>query len=107
MNSTSKQARLVISVALFVFQTGCVTSVPVEDYNIARAAIESARDADAPRFAPGLWYNAETAYREAQRAYKERHFDVAREQFREARKFSEQAEDMARLSRQQSGDVVP
>ena len=98
-----------LSVAsLVVFSTsGCVTYFPVNEYNLARVAVDSARDADAARFAPGMWYKAEEAYQKGQRLYKERRYSSAKEVFIEARNNAERAENAARLTRFQSGDPVP
>jgi hypothetical protein len=85
--------------------SGCVTSVPVEDYTLARAAYDAAKEAEALRYAPALWYNAEQAYRLGQRSYKERNYTEAEERFKEARVAAEKAENAARVARQNSGDM--
>lgn len=87
--------------------SGCVTYIPVDEWNTARAAYESARDADAARFVPSMWFKAEQTYREAQRAYKDREYDKAKALFIRARIYCEQAENAARLARYQSGEVIP
>ena len=69
--------------------------------------MESAKDADSPRYAPTLWYKAEEAYLKGQTFYKERRYDSARSAFLEAKYSAERAENAARLSRFQSGDTVP
>jgi hypothetical protein len=89
------------------FLPACVTYVPVEEWTIARAALEGARDADAPRFVPAIWFKAEQSYREAQRFFKERQYGEARNLFIVARQGFEQAENAARLSRYQSGEAAP
>jgi hypothetical protein len=95
------------SLAVAIVFSGCVTYIPVDEYNLARAAYEAARDADAPRYAPSLWFNAEQAYRDGQKSFKERNFGDARYKFTQTRNYAEQAENAARLARHQSGDVVP
>jgi hypothetical protein len=85
--------------------SGCVTSVPVDDYVLARAAYDSAKDAEALRYAPALWYNAEQAYREGQRAYKERRYDEAKTDFKDSRVAAEKAENAARVARHAAGDL--
>lgn len=90
-----------------LLQAGCVSSFPVEEFTLARAAFEAARDADAPRYAPTLWYKTETAYEEGKRLYKDRRYDEARTAFRDAKFNAERAENAARLARFQSGDAVP
>ncbi|RYZ61312.1 MAG: DUF4398 domain-containing protein [Proteobacteria bacterium] len=89
------------------FGTGCVTHIPVDEYTMARAAYEAAKDSDAARFAPSLWFNAEQAYREAQKDFRDRHYEQAAIRFVQAQDLSEQAENSARLSRNQSGEVIP
>jgi len=88
-----------------LFLSGCVTSVPVEDYTLARAAYESAKEAEALRYAPAFWYNAEQSYREGQRAYKERRYSDAEKNFKEARAAAEKAENAARIARHNAGDL--
>ena len=87
--------------------SGCVTYIPVEEYTIARAAVDSAKDAEAPRYVPALWFNAEQAYHEGEKAFRDRSYGEAQSKFENAKTFAEQAENAARLNRHQSGDVVP
>ena len=86
---------------------GCVTYLPLDEYNIARAAMEGARDKEAMKFAPNLWFKAEQAYREGEAAYRDRRFDKARVMFEQARKLAEDAENAAHLSRFESGEIAP
>lgn len=92
---------LVLSLSL----SGCVTSVPLDEYTLARAAYEAAKDAEALRYAPALWYNAEQAYRDGQRAYRERNYGEAKADFIEARQAAEKAENAARIARHSAGDT--
>ena len=87
--------------------SGCVTQIPVDEYTMARAAYEAAKEADSARFAPAIWFEAEQAYRAGQKSFKERHYEDARKSFARAQSLSEQAENAARLSRNQSGEVIP
>lgn len=96
-----------LSFFLSLGSVGCVTSFPTEEYTLARAAVESARDAESARFAPTLWYKAENSYIEGERLYKDRRYDGARSSFLEARVSAERAENTARLARFQSGDASP
>ncbi len=96
-----------LSTVLFVFAGACVSIVPVEEYNIARVAIESAKDSEAARFAPALWYKAELAYREGESLFRERDYKQAKRRFEAARAFAEQAENAARLGRNETGEVTP
>lgn len=96
-----------IAVPFFLLSAGCVTSLPVDEWSLARSAYESAKDADSARYVPSIWFNAEQTYREAQKAYRERRYPVAKSLFEKAKTLCEQAENAARLARQQSGEVVP
>ena len=101
---------LVVAIALlgslFLFSS-CVTYVPVDEWTLARSAYDAAKDADAARYVPAIWFNADQSYREAQKAYRERRYDESKSLFIQARKLCEEAENAARLARQQSGEVVP
>ncbi|MFN9068751.1 MAG: DUF4398 domain-containing protein [Bdellovibrionales bacterium] len=93
--------------ALCFFMTSCQTGpMPVEDYSLARVALEAAREVQAPRHAPGFWHQAEEAYRKARLLYKDGRWDEARAEFIKARIAAEKAENAARLIRQRTGDVL-
>ncbi len=85
----------------------CVSLIPVDEYTIARAAMDGAKESEAPRYAPALWYKAEQAYREGETFYRERAYGDALKRFVQARTLAEQAENAARLSRFESGDLAP
>jgi hypothetical protein len=97
-------AVLCVSFAVFA---GCVSLIPVDEYTIARAAMDGAKESEAPRFAPALWYKAEQAYREGETFFRERAYSDATKRFAAARTLAEQAENAARLSRFESGDLAP
>lgn len=96
---------LLLGSALALLTSGCVHHIPVEEYTMARAAHEAARDADALRYAPSLWYNAEQAFREGQKAFKDRSYGSAKTSFEQAKIFAEQAENAARIARAGTGDA--
>lgn len=99
-------ARLFIG-ALFLVILGCQTTpAPIEDYSLARAAIDAARSVQAARHSPGYWHQAEEAYRKGRIYYDDRDFSKAKEQFVRARISAEKAENSARLIRQRTGDVL-
>lgn len=86
---------------------GCVTApAPIEDYTIARAAIEAAKAVEASRYSPGYWHQAEESYRRAQALMEEREYEDAKEEFTKARLAAEKAENSARLIRQKNGEVL-
>lgn len=104
MNVTS--LRLLFASAVLIC-AGCVSKIPVDEYTIARAAMDGARESEAPRFAPALWYKAEQAFREGETFFRERDYSQATRRFDQARVLAEQAENAARLSRFESGDLAP
>ena len=86
---------------------GCQTTpAPIEDYSLARAAIDAARSVQAARHSPGYWHQAEEAYRKGRIYYDDRDYSKAKEQFVRARICAEKAENSARLIRQRTGDVL-
>ena len=82
------------------------TPQPLEEYSLARAAIEAARAVQAPRHSPGYWHQADEAYRQGRLYYKDRDYSSARDEFIRARLAAEKAENSARLIRQKTGDVL-
>lgn len=86
---------------------GCVSNIPVDEYSIARAAMDGAKESEAPRFAPALWYKAEQAFREGEAFFRERAYSNAMTRFEQARALAEQAENAARLARFESGELTP
>ncbi|MBX3021109.1 MAG: DUF4398 domain-containing protein [Bdellovibrionales bacterium] len=88
--------------------SGCVTSPPpYEEYSLARVAMKAAADADASRFATGLYNRAEENFRNGQKSYQDNDFDRAKKQFQMAIQFAEKAENATRLKKFQSGDTFP
>ncbi len=87
--------------------SACITSPrPIEDYALARAAIDAAKSVDSARHSPGFWSQAEEAFRRGRALYKEREFAAAKEEFVKARVAAERAENSARLIRQRNGEVL-
>ena len=100
-----QSARIFLALAFLI--TGCQSGpIPVEEYSLARVALEAAREVQAPRHAPGYWHQAEEAYRKARLLYKDQRWDEARVEFLKARSAAEKAENAARLIRQRTGDVL-
>ncbi len=94
---------------LFAFLqfSGCVTTPPpIEDYTLARAALEAARAVEAARFSAGNLQQAEELFRKAQILYDEREFAAGRDQFVKARLAAEKAENSTRLLRQKTGEIL-
>ena len=80
---------------------GCRISPPLEDYSIARVAIASAKEAEAPRLAPGYWHRSEEAFRLGEEAFREEDYDLAQKRFKKAQAYAERAEDSAKLAAKQ------
>ncbi len=86
---------------------GCKTGpVPLDEYTMARAALDAARDVQAPRLSPGFWHQAEEAYRRGRLLYRDSRWDEARIEFLKAKQAAEKAENSARLNRQKTGDIL-
>ncbi len=86
---------------------GCVSApAPIEEYALARAAIEAARSVESARYSAGYWHQADEAYRRALSLFKNQDFAEAREQFLRAKLAAERAENSARLIRQKNGEVL-
>lgn len=97
----------IATAALALCLVGCVTSPPpIDDFALARAALEAARGVEAARHSPGFYHQAEEAYRKAKLLYEEREYDDARSMFIRARLAAEKAENSARLIRMKSGEVL-
>ena len=98
--------RLFIGI-LFTVIVGCQTvPAPIEDYSLARAAVDAARSVQAARHSPGYWHQAEEAYRKGRIYFEDRDYSKAKDQFVRARVAAEKAENSARLIRQRTGDVL-
>ncbi|MGZ3842889.1 MAG: DUF4398 domain-containing protein, partial [Bdellovibrio sp.] len=99
--------RSFIVILVFTVILGCQTvPAPIEDYSLARAAIEAARSVQAARHSPGYWHQAEEAYRKGRVYFEDRDYSKAKDQFIRARLSAEKAENSARLIRQKTGDVL-
>ena len=97
-----------LTVPCFLFSiSGCVTiSPPLEDYTLARTAIESAKAVDAARYSSGFMHKAELSYKKAQQHYEDREFAEAITEFRRAKDSAEKAENSARYIRFKNGEVL-
>jgi hypothetical protein len=93
--------------ALLFLVAGCATNPPVVEFTLARTAMQSAQEADAPRYAPSLWHEAEEAYRRGEESYRREDFSTAAAYFEKSRRFSERSENSAKLQKQKSGEDAP
>lgn len=95
------------SILFYLLFMGCQTvEPPLEEWVLARAAIDAAKSVQAAKYSPGFWHQAEESYKRARILYKEENFDEAKREFTAAKKAAEKAENSARLKRFQSGDVL-
>ncbi len=99
--------KLFLTTALMFTFVGCVTApAPIDEYTLARAALEAARSVEAARHSPGYYHQAEESYRKGKLLYEEREYEQAKAQFVRARIAAERAENSARLIRMKSGEVL-
>lgn len=99
--------KICFSVYFCFLMAGCQTiPPPLEEYSLARAAVEAARAVQASRFSAGYWNQAEEAYRKGKLYYQDRDWDRARAEFVKARVAAEKAENASRLLRQKSGEIL-
>jgi hypothetical protein len=94
------------SLVVFLFM-GCISAPPpVDEYTIARTAMEAARVVESARYSPGYWHQAEEAYRRAQALFRDHEYEESKVEFLKARQAAEKAENSARLIRQKNGEVL-
>lgn len=90
-----------------VLLAGCQTiPAPIEDYALARAAMNSAKEVDAARLSSGYYHRAMESYSRAEVLYNERNFEEARKLFIRSRVDFERAENSAQAQRKKSGEVL-
>lgn len=87
-----------------LLQLACATTKPHLPLVLAREALASAKEVDAPRYAPGQYFKAEEAFRVGMAFYSEKAYSDAIEKFQLAKEYAEKAENSARLQRQKAGD---
>ena len=79
---------------------------PLDDYALARSALEAAKNVQAPRHSPGHWHQAENSFRQGQIFYREQEWAKAKEAFLRSRLSAEKAENASRLIRQRTGEIL-
>ena len=98
--------RRLITLGCLAALIGCVAPRPIEEYTLARAAVNSARESGAERLAPGLWHKAEEHYRNGQKSFKDKDNEGAMVGFLKAIEFAEKAENASRLKKFESGETM-
>jgi hypothetical protein len=92
---------------LCFFLVGCSTQPSLNDFALARTALQAAREAGAARYAPGYWHKAEESYRTAERLFSQEKYKEANAKFVHSRKMSEKAENISKLQMHKSGGGIP
>ena len=98
--------RCLITLGCLLALSGCIAPQPIEEYTLARAALNSAKESGSERLAPGLWYKAEENYRKGQKYLKDRDNESAKVGFLKAIEFAEKAENASRLKKFESGETM-
>lgn len=94
-------------ILLIMTVAGCVSAPPpIEEWALARAALEAAHAVDSAKYAPGHWSQAEDSYRQAKILFYDKEYADAKELFLKVRAAAEMAENAARLIRHKNGDVL-
>lgn len=93
-------------VAIFAL-SGCVTTpAPVQEYSLARAALEACKAVEAARYSAGYYHRGLENYSRAEVLFREREFQEAKELFIRARLDFEKAENSSQVQRKKSGEVL-
>ncbi len=99
--------RIILLLGFLLLCSSCVGPYPIEEHTLARAAIQAAKEKNADRYAPGLWFKAEQTYKRAERQARNQEHDDAKSTFMRAKRLAERAEVTARVKKFQSGDTFP
>ena len=100
-----------VQAASFIFlitlMVGCAVNPPVQEFTLARTALNAAQTSGASKYAPSLWFKAEENYRQGENAFKKGKFEVAKQYFTESQDYSERAENKARYDKRKLGEDIP
>lgn len=94
-----------LAVFLFAIVVGCAVNPPVQEYTLARTALEAAKTAGAEKYSPSVWFKAEEAYRLGENKFSKGQFEEARGYFVDTLNLSERAENKARYDKRKSGEL--
>jgi hypothetical protein len=98
--------KFIVLFLITILFTSCVSiPPPVEDYTLARTALEAARQIEAARYSPLFFQQAENHYKKAQSLFDDREYDKAQEEFIQCRRAAEKAETAARIQMLLRGEV--
>jgi hypothetical protein len=98
--------RVWIGLLLLLIVSCSSVTLPIQEYTLARSALEAAEQSDAERLTPLLFQQAQQLYKQAESHYKEREYEEARVLFIKSRKASEKAENTARIKKSKTGEVL-
>lgn len=97
-----------VVLGLSLFAIGCVTQrPPVEEFALARTALQAAQRHDSARYASGFWQLAEENYRTGEKFFQKGEYTSAKDSFDRSKFYSEKAENQARLQKFKTGEGVP
>ena len=86
---------------------GCVTSPPpVNEYTLAKVAIDAAKSVDASKHSSGNFHQAMELYKKAEKLFEDREYEQAKEYFIRSRIAAEKAENSSRFIRMKTGEVL-
>ncbi len=98
--------KLFLRVLPLAFLIACAEKPPVEEYTLARSAIQAAQAAGSNKYSPSLWFRAQEFYRRGENSFKGGIFDEARENFVEAKNFAERAENKSFYEKKKLGEDI-
>ncbi len=88
---------------MFFLGAGCSSiAPPVEEFSLAKTALQYAKRHGAHRYAPTEWHKAFRFYQRGESFYKGEAFEQALENFEQAIFYAEEAENKARVKKYKS-----
>lgn len=99
--------QFLLSLFLVIGLTGCSQNPPLQEYTLAKTALDAAQNAGSSKYAPSLWFKAEENYREGESFFKNGYFEKAAMHFNQSIDFSEKAENKARYEKRKMGEELP
>ena len=77
---------------------GCVNKqLQLEEYSLARAALQAAENNEASRYSPKSFALAQRYMKKGEKAFKDQYFSKSMGYFRKSRYYSEKAENISRV----------
>lgn len=95
------------SMVLFALFAGVACQsvpAPIQEYTLARTALEAAKNHKGPQLSAGNWQMALDSYRKAQSEFNDHNFEAAKEEFVRAKIYAERAENAARVIKMRNGE---